>query len=706
MASALEQIRKQYPQYANRSDRELADALYSKFYADKMDKPSYYAKLGMTTEDRESYGPLDIINNVVNQVGTGAYKGIAGLVGLPGAISEIGVAMDAPRRYGGIGGTPNPDAPTENRNPWPTPHELLGMLETGTAAGADYLGLPGLRFQQAPAETTTDKLLQAGGAGATAVFMPGSALPNFTGGVVGGEASELAGMATEGTKFEPVARLLGGVLGGAAGVSGVNRVAASSIEDLLSRATAGYSKADFAKAAQLQADAAARGTPITAAEALAQLKGGNRQLMSAQRYAEQASDSERQMGGFLAQRATANQAATEQQLGRLAQRPDAPFEVGPRVQRSAQQSIEGVRQQINKLTEDAYRWGTDALIPPAEFAPIAESPVFQQYAAKVRADPLLGAAVKDLDENSIAFVNQVKKAMDEDAANYSTYGTGQTSPERAMRLDQAQGPMVEAARRASPLYEQALEQQAMMRRTQLEPMQRGATGQLAETDDWQRQAQIFMSDAPGSEKEVAQAVRNIMKSNPESGANDVAVLIRMRLEDVWNKAAPNVKGAGEEFRGANFASILEKNPQAMKSMEAAIRALPNGDVQWQGFRNLLKVYEAQGFRLPAGSPTEFNRMMTEGFQRSRFGDLKSFGVDMLQRFNVRRRTGELARVLTHPEGVVLLEQLAKLGPNSARAAQLVQAFFQSEQNTLGKQEPVIDIFRTLGLPSPERAGAY
>src|SRR5512145_599290 len=89
MASALEQIRKQYPQYANRSDRELADALYSKFYADKMDKPSYYAKLGMTTEDRESYGPLDIINNVVNQVGTGAYRGIAEILALPRTASEL-----------------------------------------------------------------------------------------------------------------------------------------------------------------------------------------------------------------------------------------------------------------------------------------------------------------------------------------------------------------------------------------------------------------------------------------------------------------------------------------------------------------------------------------------------------------------------------------------------------------------------------------
>jgi hypothetical protein len=320
-------------------------------------------------------------------------------------------------------------------------------------------------------------------------------------------------------------------------------------------------------------------------------------------------------------------------------------------------------------------------IPPAEFAAIDESPVFQQYLAKVRSDPLFQQELKDLPDNSVAVVNQVKKLMDEDAANYSTYGTGQTSPERAMKLDQAQGPMVQAAKEASPLYEGALEQQAQLRRSTLEPMKRGATGQLADTSDWTQQAKVLMSDTPGAEREVAKTVRDIMKADPENGAVKVATLLRMKLEDMWNKAQPSMKGTADEFRGANFASILEKNPQQVKSLEAAIKALPNGETQWAGFRNLLKVFEAQGQRLPAGSPTEFNRMMTEGFQRGLTGDLKSFGRDMLDRWNIRRRTGELARVLTDPEGVKLLQQLAILGPNSRRAQQLVQAFFQGEQAT-------------------------
>ena len=155
MATALDQIRQQYPQYKDVPDRQLADALYAKFYEGKIDKPAYYQQLGLTTEDREKWGTLEKINNFVNQVGTGAYKGLAGLFGLPGTLSDLGVAMDLPRKYGGIGGTPNPNAPTENLSPFPSATDIEQSMQTD-------LGIP-----FAPRETTADKLLQAGGAGAT-----------------------------------------------------------------------------------------------------------------------------------------------------------------------------------------------------------------------------------------------------------------------------------------------------------------------------------------------------------------------------------------------------------------------------------------------------------------------------------------------------------------------------------------------------------
>lgn len=49
MATKLEEIRQQYPQYNDMSDQQLADAFHQKFYAD-MPKETFYASLGVSKE--------------------------------------------------------------------------------------------------------------------------------------------------------------------------------------------------------------------------------------------------------------------------------------------------------------------------------------------------------------------------------------------------------------------------------------------------------------------------------------------------------------------------------------------------------------------------------------------------------------------------------------------------------------------------------
>src|SRR5688500_13771788 len=119
MTTALDQIRQQYPQYANVPDRQLADALYTTFYAGKLDKPADYAQLGMTTGDCERWRPLDALNESANHLRSGAYKGSAGWSGVPGTLREAGVAMGAARKCGGKGGMRNADAPADNQSPFP-----------------------------------------------------------------------------------------------------------------------------------------------------------------------------------------------------------------------------------------------------------------------------------------------------------------------------------------------------------------------------------------------------------------------------------------------------------------------------------------------------------------------------------------------------------------------------------------------------------
>lgn len=604
-------------------------------------------------EDRSKWGASEKFNNIVNQLGTGAYKGIAGTVGLPKMLAD------------------NQGPPTNaisaalalSKDFLPSYQDTMGFME-------NQLGIP-----MAVADTSGEKLMQAGGAGATGVMFPGGPVANFVGGVSGSLASEVGGQLTEGTPLEKWARIIPGLIGGYAGSKLTNMGVASNAEQLLNRATSTVKPEQWSAAMRLQAQAAARGTPITSAEALAQVQGGNAALMGVQRNIENMQNTAPTMSQFMAQRPAANQAAAGSALDDIAPRSASPFETGPRVQAAAKQTVKDVRGVINAATEPAYKAASAALIPDEQFAAISADPAFQKYLAQVRADDLLGPPIKDLPDNSVGVVNAVKKEMGETAKNYAKPTAPNTSNERAMRLEGVQKPMVAAAREASPEYDIALDIQESARRSQLDPLKRAPTGQLAKTDDWERQAKIILNETPGSEKDVAQAVKNIMARDPEA----MTGLLRMKLEDTYNSALSNVKGNNEQLRAANFVGKLGANPQAMKSLEATIRALPNGDTQWAGFRRLLDVFEAQGQRLPANSPTSFNQQFNSGLQQNLGKGVKSLGIDMWANWNVERRSAELARVLTAPEGVQLLRQLAVLGPQSARAQQLVQAFYQGAQ---------------------------
>jgi hypothetical protein len=821
------------------------------------------------SEDRSEWSPMELINNIVNQIGTGAWKGVAGLIGLPGTLSEIGTRLDLPRRVGGPGGMPSPDAPAENLNPWPSGGEILSKIEgwTGDAAkGAEDLGLPPtianlLRFNQAPAETRTDKYLQAGGAGATAVVLPGGALPNLVGGVAGGVASEGAGQLTEGTPLEPWARLAAGALGGLGGSMGVNRLAASNVEQLLSRATTGITPAQWAAAERLQAEAITRGAPITSAEALAQVTGGNRSLMGVQRTVEQMPQTDRTMGQFMAQRPAGNEAALSSQLDELAQA-RAAGDVGEDIQALGQQHLqrtygptieaataraEQARRGIPTMgAEDAGRVIQQRLAQGADTATearaAASGPQFeaarasqavvntddvtataarymqqekgrlQELAQQALATMRVGGRIAGAPDTSVTGLMASRKALGDmisaesragnneavrmltdirgqlddalaqvpDVAGANDtfrllsreltdrYGSPTVAPiverdqfgrsltmpaERVPGRITAGGPsgvddFTAAADRASmDAYRQNLSRDILTKATNadgaidpaalrrvladnddllrrfpeirerfstasraqaeldeaysiLRDAQGSPIGGIAQTPDWKKQVATILDDSPGADRRAAELVRTLSDADTPAGAQRLAELMRVKIQDTFNRSLPNAKGGGPQLRGANLASNLSKNPQELRSLEAAVTALPDGQAQWAGLRRLLDVFEAQGQRLPAGSPTSFNQQFAGDLERNIGRGVKSFGTDLWARWNIERRSAELARILTEPDGVALLRRLAQEGPNTARAQQLVAAFYQGQQ---ANERSPQSVFEMLGLPQP-RAG--
>lgn len=620
-----------------------------------------------------SEGQSSGVGRVGKQFMSGFDKGLAFLAGTPHAASdEANKAVDrmgplvpesAKKPNGFFDAIENTPAPNIDLSQYlPSADDFMGWMKA--------IGLP----MEEP-QSTADKFIQAGGMGATAILSPAAPIRSAIAGVSGALGGETAGQLTEGTPYEGPARLAGTLVSGGLASAGSNRAVASNAEQLASRATAGITKEQWTAAIDLQRRAAQAGAPITSAEALAQVTGGNTQLMGIQRTIENSpAAANTQMRTFMADRPAGNQAAAAQTMDQIAARQVGPTEVAPRIQAGAQGYVDDVRQGINAETRGLYTLSRDTPLPDQIFERLNADPVFQQHLAGIRRDPLLNRRIADLPDNSVGVINQVKKSMDEAQAGFASPTRETYSPERASAVEGVRNPMVQEARRASPEYDAALQTQESLRRRQLLPAERSPIGQLAQTDDVKQQAGILLPKEAlkASPEQIGGTVRELVNQGETAAVRD---LLRLHIQDTFDNALANVKGTGEQYRGAQFANNLRKSDNQFQSLEAAVRALPNGDTQWAGLRNLVDIFEAQGQRLPANSATSFNQQLAQGMEQNIGKGVKSLGVDMWANWNVQRRSAELARVLTDPNGVELLRQIAVLGPQSARAQQLVQAFY-------------------------------
>ena len=122
---------------------------------------------------------------------------------------------------------------------------------------------------------------------------------------------------------------------------------------------------------------------------------------------------------------------------------------------------------------------------------------------------------------------------------------------------------------------------------------------------------------------------------------------------------------------------IADTPEQAANLQAAVRALPNGDQVWTGFNRMLDIFEAQGRRQPVGSQTEFNRQISQELQQGGLGNVAAIlaapktwtglAKDWYDGFRYGQNTDMLARILTSPDAVPELRRLAALPANSDRA---------------------------------------
>lgn len=523
---------------------------------------------------------------------------------------------------------------------------------------------------------------------------PGNFLRNILGLAVvpgiGGEAL-IDVTKSRGTAAEPWMRAAGQITGGIGGAY----ASAPRGPKTIANATQGVTDQQFKQAEQLFQEAMQAGVPISRAEAVQHVTGPNR-LGDIQRVVE----GQGRMRDFYSPRVQNNEAAFGRMVDQVQPTPTPnPSNIGPEVSQASQETVTGVRNIINNASEPFYTAAAQDRISPQMMAKVRAAPGYQEAVNAIKGDPQLARYVAGLPEDSVAFINELKKYVDNQATNAAGPMNAQRNQQRAAGYSQDAQLFRDAGVQASQNYEAALAIQEQSRKKYLDPLLNGPLGKLAKDDLGTQQAisALFPTNPlPNSAGEITTAVSALAKRNPRAAQD----LVRAHMGSVFNEATQRLQGGLNQYSGAGFAAVIRGNPQQAANLEAAIRALPNGDRVWPGVNKFLDFMEAQGQRQRPGSQTSFNtEFMNELKGSGSIGDAVVQGTksglvklperlnNMLQTWRLGQNVDSLARLFTDPRAGKEFMRLAQLPTGSSQAIGVLSRLAYMSQFNTGVSQP-------------------
>lgn len=468
-----------------------------------------------------------------------------------------------------------------------------------------------------------------------------------------------------------VKALAGFVAGGIGAALG----GASSAESLLrSKLPPSVTEHDITRAGQLIDHAQTRGVTLTWPEALTRVTG-QPVLTDTQRILESHGQTRPHMQEFFADRPAQVENAARNEFDQIGNLPASPSTIGPQAREVADQTLGGIRQQINHAAEPFYQAAENVHLTPAEMSHVRSIPGWTEARDAVRNGPNAWR-VEHLPDESVGFLNAVKKHFDQAAENSaSKFNPGRNKETQATREMQASA-VRQIGELKSSDYQIALEIQRQGRQQFLEPLLQGPLGKLAKKDTTTQKAidALFPENpVPGTEGEIRNAVYALAQSRPAVAE----ALVRAHVEMTFNQAARDLQGGANQFAGAKFAVKLAGGAQQRENLRAAIEALPNGAARWEGFEHLLDIMSATGARQPKGSLTAFNTLEVGSMSGNGLASLASKGAspakwwsaanDAFKAWSLGRNLDQLARIITDPRSGDALRQIVRIPAGSDRA---------------------------------------
>jgi hypothetical protein len=493
-------------------------------------------------------------------------------------------------------------------------------------------------------------------------------------GAVGGSTSEL--LNSIGVE-SPVAQFLatGGAMTAAGVPVGGLRTTAS---DVVNQGLRNVTPEQLRLADLLQKESIRMGSPITGAEAIAQVSG-NKSLAGTQRYLENAPQSQGIMSQFMVNRPQGQAQAFSNLMPQIS--PNAPTSATPlNLQQAGKNVIRGAESSLTANVNPFYQQGMNQMnvlgagkplpILPTEVKALKQNSAIEDAINHVKDDAYSG--VKGLSDNDPKVLNAAKIYLDTQYRNFSKAVSSNEDKTKAANAFGASRELDQYLSSKSPLYAQGSANYEVAQKTQIGPMKAGPVGQIAEGATG---ADVLMPQKPVSlyPADIKRTADLLRRKDP----NALPEWTRQNLESIFNETTQNVGGVQNQFGGPKFASTIAGNKQQRDNLRTLVTE-SSGMQAWQGFERFLDVMQAQGQRMPANSATAFNQMTSEELKRGMASKVAtplkpSNVVNFLEDMQLSRNATLLSKMLVDPDSVSKLEELARTGPKSAKAQTLVNS---------------------------------
>ena len=570
-------------------------------------------------------------------------QGASALLGLPGAVME-GLTLTAEQISQLFGRTPEQAAAGRPVMSAPTPESI-------TRAVGDVIPLE-------KAESFLGQLGQTSLRNVMSAPVAGAVFPSLLS--AGGE--EALAIPFQGTPFEPYARAVGGI---ATPLALTPFAVKSPLERMYSESTQRMTPEQIQAASQLQRQSFQAGMPVTSFEAMQQAAGGRTTLPALQRQVEGVPASAPQMAEFMAERGAATQRTLQEQFPQTTR-----AQLGTEMQVAAQAEIRALNKQLVEEAGPAFKAVKAKKIPMSWMTNLErESAVIAEAGKAVDNIPAYQDLLKGFPNNSIARIESMRQYLADKYDNLAVAAQGKVTGEMKAYQTALEN-LKNKADIQVPAYAAARADYQKARERIVGPLTETPIPAIAQTSEVPKQfGELFATKAAEinlTPDKVTKAVQALAKTDPGLPKEFLNQYMRASLENV-QRAATTQAGTV----GPRFADTIARNTTQRANLEAAFVEIygDKGKEAAKGLNNMLRILDAQGRRLPAGSPTAEKGMLAEAsvgtVTQSLKQPLSAIG-NLYQSVFFARDYRSMAKAMTSPDGVMALEKIAKAGKDQKK----------------------------------------